>query len=292
LALAVAPFILAGCGLAGSSGGPGVTLTVTRDFGTRSLLHLSVARAPASETALEMLRKRFAVGTGAGGQEVESIDGVAGGRPSVNWSLYVNGVQTGGRTLVRGGDHVWWDLHDWTATRVTRAVVGSYPAPFVGGLWGKRLPTTVECASDVGPACRDVQHALNAARIPFASQYIGTGSGSDTLGIVVGTWRDVQAEVAAALIAHGPSASGVYARFTTRGALQLLDSSGNVVKTLTSGGGLVAATADSQSAPTWLITGTDPAGVAAAARAVNAPTLHNRFAVAVASGKVIPIPAG
>jgi hypothetical protein len=286
------PIILAGCGLAGTSGGTGVTVAVTRDFGARTLAHLSVPRATPSETALELLRRRFAVSTASDGQAVESIDSVSGATPTVNWSLYVNGVQTGGRTKVRSGDRVWWDLHDWTATRVTRAVVGSYPAPFVGGLWGKRLPTTVECASDVGSACKVMQAALDAAKIPFASQYIGTGSGSDTLGIVVGTWKDVEAEVAAALIAHGPSASGVYARFTARGALQLLDPSGKVVKSLTSGAGLVAATADSQSAPTWLITGTDPAGVMAAARAVNARTLHDRFAVAVAGATVIPIPVG
>jgi hypothetical protein len=223
---------------------------------------------------------------------VEAIDKVSGGTPSINWSLYVNGVQTGGRTKVRGGDRVWWDLHDWAATREIRAVVGSYPAPFVNGLWGKRLPTTVECGSDVGAACKLVQDALNAARIPFASQYIGTGSGPDTLGVVVGTWDDIRAEVAATLVAKGPSASGVYARFTSSGALQLLDTRGNVARTIATGGGLVAATADSQSAPTWLITGTDPSAVAAAARAVNERTLRNRFAVAVAGARVIPIPLG
>ena len=107
--------------------------------------------------------------------------------------------------------------------------------------------------------------------MPVASQLIGTGSGPDTLGVVVGTWKEIQSEVAAELIAHGPSASGVYARFAGPAAatLQLLNPQGKVARTLGAGAGLVAATADSSSEPTWLITGTDPAGVTAAAAALD-----------------------
>ena len=53
--------------------------------------------------------------------------------------------------------------------------------------------------------------------VPVSSQLLGTGSGPDTLGVVVGTWSEIRAEVAAELIAHGPGASGVYARFAGPG---------------------------------------------------------------------------
>ncbi len=85
----------------------------------------------------------------------------------------------------------------------------------------------------------------------MSSQLLGTGSGPDTLGVVVGTWSQIHSEVAAELIAHGPGASGVYARFSGPGggALQLLDPSGQVSRTLGAGAGLIAATADSPRCP-------------------------------------------
>ncbi len=150
-------------------------------------------------------------------------------------------------------------------------MVGAYPEPFRDGVNGKRFPTTIECAADVNAACKQVASALSAAGIPTASQLLGTGSGQATLGVVVATWREVAGAVGGTIIAHGPSASGIYARFADGGAqLQLLGPSGAVATTLGAGSGLVAATADNQSAPTWLITGTDARGVAAAAGGADA----------------------
>ena len=128
---------------------------------------------------------------------------------------------------------MWWDLHDWAATRVIRAVVGAYPEPFVRGIGGKRYPTTLECAADVGAACKLVGAALDRAGVPYASQYIGSGSGTDSLGVVVGTWKDVQSELIGGLLATGPSNSGVYVRFAASGTrLELLDPYGRVARTL------------------------------------------------------------
>jgi hypothetical protein len=283
-ALTAAAALLSGCGLGSTPGSKAVTVMVTRDFGVRPIAQLTQGRANGS--ALSMLRQRFTVATGPAGRAVQSIDGVSG-----SWMLFVNGVQSAARSGLNGGDRVWWDLHDQTATTEVRAVVGSYPEPFLHGVGGKRLPTTVECGSDVGAACKLVQAALDKAGIPFADQYIGTGSGSDTLGVVVGTWKDIEAEVAAELVANGPGASGVYAKFGSGGStLQLLDAAGHAVRTLSAGAGLVAATADSQSEPTWLITGTDPAGVAAAARALSKQALDDHFAVAVDGATEIPLP--
>src|SRR5262249_14699797 len=152
------------------------------------------------------------------------------------------------------------------------AVVGSFPEPFTNGIGGKRYPTTIECGSHVATACKRVNSELSAAGGPVAGQLLGTGSGPDTLGVVVGPWSQLETEGAASGIRHGPGASGIYARFTGAhgSSLQLLNPAGKVVRTLGAGAGLVAATADSSSAPTWLITGTDAAGVTAAAAAFNA----------------------
>jgi hypothetical protein len=270
-------------------------MTITRGFGSRQVGVATESKVPGGETAMRMLERKFRdVKLRYGGGFVESIDGLSGSTARNDWFYYVNGVQAAkgaATTTLNRGDRVWWDLHDWTATDKVPAVVGSFPEPFQHGIAGRRLPTTIECGTGVAAACKLVQSALDHAGVPVASQYIGTGSGPDTLGVVVGTWAELRAEVAAGLIDNGPSASGVYARFADKGrTLLLLDPEGHVARTLGAGAGLVAATADSQSAPTWLITGTDPAGVVAAARAVNARTLHDHFAVAVQGATVLPVP--
>jgi hypothetical protein len=244
---------------------------------------------------MQMLEHHFDVQTRYGGGFVESIDGRSGNSSETDWFYYVNGVQApqgAATTAVNRGDHIWWDLHDWRATDSIPAVVGSFPEPFVNGVQGRRYPTTLECASNVSAACKQVTAVLTAIHVPVASQLIGTGSGPDTLGIVVGTWSEVAPEVAAELIAHGPGASGVYARFAGHAGdtLQLLNPDGQVVRTLGAGAGLIAATADSSSAPTWLITGTDVAGVTAAARDLTERALHDHFALAVEGSTELPVP--
>jgi hypothetical protein len=294
LALAVT-LVCGGCGLGAGPGTGHVTVTVTRGFGNRQISAVTAAKVPGSETVMRLLERSSHVATRYGGGFVQSINGLAGGGSRTDWFYYVNGVQApqgAATTAVHHGDRIWWDLHDWSATDSVPAVVGSFPAPFVTGVAGKRFPTTLECAGDVGAACKRVTAALTAARIPVASQLLGTGSGPDTLGVVVGTWKELAPEVAAELIAKGPGASGVYARFAGPGgsSLELLDPSGAVARRLGAGSGLIAATADSTSAPTWLITGTDTAGVTAAARALTAQALHNHFALAVAGATQIPVP--
>jgi hypothetical protein len=284
-----------GCGLGAGPGTSAVSVTVTRGFGSDQLRALTAAHVPGSETVMRMLERSFDVKTRFGGGFVESIDGQSGGGSHNDWFYYVNGVQAkqgAATTAVHRGDRIWWDLHDWSATDSVPAVVGSYPEPFEHGVGGKRLPTTLECGANVGAACKRVTAALTAERIPVASQLIGTGSGPDTLGVVVGTWSEIGSEVAATLIAKGPGASGVYARFTGSGggSLQLLNPSGQVTRTLGAGSGLIAATADSSSEPTWLITGTDPAGVSAAAAAFTQPALHDHFALAVQGSTRLPVP--
>jgi hypothetical protein len=128
--------------------------------------------------------------------------------------------------------------------------------------------------------------------VPVSSQLLGTGSGQDTLAVIVGTWSDVRGALAGSLIQKGPGTSGVYAHFgaTAGGSLQLLDPRGRVVRTLGAGAGLVAATADQSSTPAWLITGTDTAGVMAAAGAMTPNRLRDHFAVAVQGRTDLPLP--
>jgi hypothetical protein len=265
-----------------------VQLTVTRDFGAKLLRSWSAPSVRGQETVMSLLIRNAAVGTRFDGGFVQSIDGLAGGheqeRP-VDWFYYVNGAeapQGAAATNVHSGDHIWWDRHDWSQTEHIPAVVGSFPEPFLNGVSGKRLPVRVECANVAGPACRTVTKQLRADGVPAGVAALGSGVEKLTLRVMVAPWRMLKGEPAAAAMQRGPAASGVYARFSADGsALSLLDRDGRAVSTLGAGSGLIAATAREESAPVWVVTGTDASGVEHAASAFAERTLENRFAVAV-----------
>ncbi|HWX73910.1 MAG TPA: hypothetical protein VNZ05_01300, partial [Solirubrobacteraceae bacterium] len=196
-------------------------------------------------------------------------------------------------TNVHPGDHIWWDLHDWSQTDSVPAVVGSFPEPFLNGIDGKRLPVRVECAAVSSAPCRTVSSRLRALGVPAALAAIGPGDEPASLRVLVGPWSALRGDPAAHQIELGPRSSGVYARFAARGAtLMLLNERGALARTLTAGAGLVAATRYAEETPAWVITGTDSAGVELAARALDAATLAHRFALALAPGGVsLPVPA-
>jgi hypothetical protein len=295
IAVVVTAAIAGGCGLGAGKGTSDVSLTVTRSFGTQPIGSITRNKAPGSETVMRMLQRSFKVTTRFGGGFVESIDGIAGSASRRDWFYYVNGVQAtvgAASTAVHRGDRIWWDLHDWTATDSVPAVVGSFPEPFVHGVKGRRLPTTLECAPDVPDACQRVASELKAVGVPVATQLLGTGSGTDSLAVLVGTWSELHGTFAGILIDHGPSASGVYARFNGAGgnSLELLDPQGRPVRSIGAGAGLVAATAQGSSSPTWLVTGADVAGVSAAADALTPKRLSHHFALAVQGNTDLPVP--
>jgi hypothetical protein len=281
-----------GCGLGPGAGASNVTLTVTRDFGSRPLHTVSQSRVPGAETVMRLLQRRFTVTTRYGGGFVQSINGAAGDGSQHDWFFYVNGIEAGqgaAATAINRGDRIWWDLHDWSQTQSVPAVVGSFPEPFVHGIKGKRYPTVVECAAGEQAVCGGVATALHAYGVKAPEQLLGTGSGTDSLGILVGTWSQLEPLVAARLIAKGPASGGVYAHFAG-GRLQLLDARGRIARSLGAGAGLVAATRDAVAQPVWVVTGTDPAGVRAAAAAITPARLHDHFALAVQGGHDFPVP--
>lgn len=289
----VSAVALAGCGLGAGRGTSNVSLMVTRDFGAHRVASINKGSVPGSETVMRMLERSFRIGTRYGGGFVESIDGLSGSSGRRDWFYYVNGSMASvgaAQQAVHHGDRIWWDLHQWLSPEQPQAVVGSYPEPFVHGKGGKRYPTTLECAGDVGTACHRVGAALRAIGVPVASQMLGGGgSGTDSIAVLVGTWNDLRPSDAGAFIAKGPAASGIYAKFSGD-SLELLGPQGQVTRTLGSGGGLIAATAQGSGPPTWLVTGTDIAGVLAAASSLNAAGLRNHFALAVQGDQRLPVP--
>jgi hypothetical protein len=270
---------LAGCGLASGGGGGDVRVLVTRDFGARLLDARIVQHAPGSATPRGLLRAVTA-SAGAGG-----------------WSLYVNGVEQGGtdagKAGIDEGSRIWWDRHPPSAAAPgPAAVVGSFPEPFLHGTGGRRYPLVLECAADAAAPCAQVAARLAAVGAPAARQALGTGAGQKTLRVLVGPWRELRGDAALEQLDRGPAAGGVFVGFTAGGAaLELLDARGAVARTLGAGAGLLAATRFEQQAPTWAVTGTDLAGVRAAAAALDERRLARRFALAVGPAGDVPLPA-
>jgi hypothetical protein len=287
-----------GCGLgAGDSQEGGATLTVTRDFGTRDIGSGSADPIPGGETVMRMLQRDFDVETRYGGGFVQRINGIAGGRENgrpVDWFYYVNGIlaEDGAAAhKLSAGDDVWWDHHDWGASADVRAVVGAFPEPFVSGAEGKRLPVRLDCADAAAGACDEVAERLGEEGVKAGRSAAGSFGGEGVLRIEVGVWSDVRRDAAVRRLEEGPKASGVYARPNAAGdEIALLDAEGETVRTLGPGAGLVAATKLGGEAPTWVVTGTDAVGLAAAAAQLEDAALDDHFAIAVEDGRPVSLP--
>jgi hypothetical protein len=298
LALLLLAAVAAGCGLgAGDSQDGGATLTVTRDFGTREVGTGSADPIPGGETVMRMLQRDFDVETRYGGGFVQQINGIAGGRENgrpVDWFYYVNGILADDGAAAHklaAGDDVWWDHHDWGASADVRAVVGAFPEPFLSGSGGKRLPVRLDCADAAADACDEVSDRLGEEGVKAGRSAAAGFGGEGVLRIKVGLWADLRRDPAVRRIEEGPKASGVYVRPSTAGdELALLDPEGETVRTLGPGAGLVAATKFGGEAPTWIVTGTDAVGLAAAAAQLEEDSLEFRFAIAVEDGRPVPLP--
>jgi hypothetical protein len=262
--LLAAALLLAGCGVGQTGHQAPAKVTITRDLGA-----ITVREAD--------------VDVGGG----KKLGAVLRGQPSgAHW---LNGVAAGGATTVHGGDRVWADTA--AASVRTPAVVGSFPEPFLHGIDGKRLPVRVECADARSAPCRQVSSRLASYEIPAASGGLQTARADETLRVLVGPWTTIRADPAVSMLERGPGASGVYARIAPDGrSIAVLTADGRVARTLRAGAGLVATTKRPDERPTWVITGTDAAGVASAARAFEEGTLEHRLALAVSDDLPVPLP--
>jgi hypothetical protein len=259
-----AALLLAGCGVGQTGHQAPVKITITRDLGT---VVMREAQAKSGAKLGALLRGQ------PGGQR------------------WVNGVAAGAETIVHGGDRVWADVA--AAGARTPAVVGSFPEPFLHGIDGKRLPVRIECADARGPACRQVADGLAAFDVPAARGGLQTARAPETLRVLVGPWTALRLDPAANALEHGPRASGVYARMAPDGrTIAVLSADGRIARTLGAGSGLVAAAKRPDERPVWVVTGTDAAGVASAARAFEEGTLEHRFALAVSKDLPVVLPSG
>jgi Domain of unknown function (DUF4430) len=282
----------AGCGLGPGSKVGSVDLTVTRDFGATKVTEAS-GEANESDTVMRFLEKEAEIETRYGGGYVKSIDGLEeserGGHP-YDWFFWVDGVisSTGAAEVsLEGGEKIWWDIHNWSASEGSPAVVGSWPAPFTTGWEGHAPVVVIECEGG-GAACGTATKALEGEGVKVAS-----GSPKSAIRVLVGPWSRVHSDPAAGLVEKGPGESGIYAEFESSGGtdrLVGLDEDGTKARTFGANAGLVAATRRFEGPPVWLVTGGTDAGVQAAAASLDTADLRDHFAVASEAGAVTPLP--
>jgi Domain of unknown function (DUF4430) len=294
-AVALCAVAAAGCGVGSGDDEGEVELTVSRDFGSEVLVDERDSISE-SDTVLRLLDRSTELDTRYGGGFVQSIDGLSGGSSegrASDWFFYVNGIESPVGSAdyeLADGDRVWWDYHDWSSAMRVPAVVGSWPEPFHQGFDGKRWGTEVQCVT-METACRTVTDRLTAEKVTavLAGQI---NRRDDVIRVLVGTWVRIRTDPDARLLAGGPEQSGVFARFSggRRALLTLLNERAEVAGSLGRRAGLVAALRPDDGPPTWVVTGADAAGVAAAAELLGEP-LRDRFAVATdGSGEPIGVP--
>lgn len=288
----------AGCGLGPGSGVGTVDLTVTREFGAVKMSEAS-GEANESDTVMRFLEGNDEIETRYGGGYVQSIDGVSegerGGHP-YDWFFYVNGIESpvgAAEVSLEGGEKIWWDNHDWSASEHVPAVVGSWPAPFTTGWEGHEPVVAVEC-EEGGAACATVMEALKAEGVDATSAgSSGAAAPKGAIRVLVGPWAKLRTDPAAKLLESGPAESGIYADFEAAGGawrLVGLDESGKQAHSFGADAGLVAATRKYEGPPTWIVTGATGAAVRAAAEALNTADLRDHYAVASDAGAVTPLP--
>lgn len=282
--LALCAAVAVGCGLGPGKDEGDVSLTVTRDYGARVMLQRTDSIRE-SDTVIRLLDRNADITTRYGGGFIQSIDGLAGGTSGgrrSDWFFYVNGIESPvGSTGydLSHGDRIWWDYRDWTAAMRVPAVVGSWPEPFLHGFRGEHWPAVLDCRATAA-ICRAASDRLAPLGVKTSS-----GPTANPLVVLVGVWKVVRRDQPAALLAAGPDRSGVFARFvgTRKPLLDLLNQQGQPAGSIGKGGGLIAALRPGDGPPTWVVTGTDAKGVAAAASLLGEP-LRNRYALATQPG--------
>lgn len=293
LLASTAAVAVAGCGLGPGEGLEDARLTVTRDYGSEPLLSREVGDATESDTVMRVLERNAEIETRYGGGFVQAIDGLEAeerfGR-SRDWFFYVDGIEStvgAADYPLRGGESIWWDYRDWSATISVPAVVGSWPQPFVGGHGDGKQPVEIDCRNG-GTACAEVRERLREAGAEVA---MGASPGAPR--VLVGPWSRLRGDPAAAQLEGGPRRSGVFVAFRRSAAGYLLvglGEDGRPARSLGPEAGLVAATRHGEAPPVWLVTGTDADGVDEAAGLLDSASLRDRYAVAVEAGEEEPLP--
>ena len=255
------------------------------------MLAIADAKVSGADTVMRVTQRNAKVTTRFGGDFVQGISGISGGRRDgrpVDWFIYLDGILTdqgAGGLRVAGGERIWWDHHEWGLTPDVPAVVGSFPEPFRHGAGG-RTPVKVQCEL---PRVAGLRRGRATAR--QARRRRDARPASPQRARRVAAHRRRGLDGAARRHARGPQpragarspAACSRASATTARASRCSIRAARVAKRLAGDAGLIAATRQPGRPPVWFVTGTDAGGVTAAAQAFDESVLRNHFAIATST---------
>jgi hypothetical protein len=314
-AMLVAALASAGCG-AGADGSrperesPGsatATLWITRDYGR---VTLSDERVPVDShtTAAQLLDAHHEVVLDDTFGLVRAIDGRRASAAyaaeiddrQTRWGFYVNGVKMQSpvdELPVFSGDVVHFDLADMGASYVVRGSVGAFPRPFDHMVSGGRPRVRITCVAGRSACSRVRTKVVEAGVQPIGKRRSQPRSTAQIrrirsrevrirrVGMVVGTWSSIRRLPVLRAVEEDPFKAGVFADFDRTGKrVRVLGWDGRAVRTMGPGTGVLAMFRSSLHDVTWLVTGTDRAGVASAAAALGSPGLRRWFGAVTRAG--------
>lgn len=296
--------IVAGCGgEENEREGAAVTQRITREFGRKLVAAREEVGLDGNRTVLQLLRNHHDVDTWSERGWLESLEGLKAGErgeAQTSWVLNVNGIEADEAPRdyrLHDGDVVQWDYRDWYTLFSVRATVGAFPETFSRGAFGRRFPTTVECADARARACLRVKRILRRAGVAVDGSR-PPGPRPPVLSVrrarvLVGPWKRWRDRPWPARIDRGARYSGVFANFDEEAkSIRLLDWDARTVRSVGAGSGLVAAIRPTEQDLLWVVTGVDAAGVDRAAHALGSDELRDAFALVVAPGgsEKVPLP--
>jgi hypothetical protein len=270
-----------------SAGTINVRAVITRDFG-KEVLSDKTLDLPEKSSAMEALSGVAQIETAYNGGFVKGIDGInskyqGAASAKQDWFVFINGMLANTGALdysLHTGDIEQWDFHTWSFHQSIPAVIGHFPQPFKQGYSGQVRPTLIAYSEDFKDQAISLKNYFTDAGILNAG-----------LTTISGLSEKEKQEGNIILVALPDNALinelnqnwrrlGFFAYFE-KGSIAALTSEGKKAQTYGSGTGWIQATQNpwnpdgigADENVVWLITGTDKAGVQAAA-----DSLINRYA--------------
>ncbi len=299
LALLLSVVALSGCGFgAGSTQSSGGTLTVTRDFGESSLGRHGTGKVGESDTVVRLLRRDFDVDTRYGGNFVQEIDGVAGGRKGsrrVDWFYYVNGIEASNGAGERKVQTPATGSGGTTTTGARRCASRRWSARSRSRSSPASTAASSRCGSCASTPARRATRSRRGCRTPASTtppaRCSSSRRGARCCACSSGHGRRCARTPRRASSRAAPRPRACSRAPTSPGAGSTSSTSAGASRACSGrGGGLLAATQIEAQRPTWVVTGVDATGVAAAAAALTEDQLRDHFAIAVDEGRAVPLP--
>lgn len=290
--LLVGTICAAALGVTGCGAGPRESTSTTIDgvvLDRSDIVGQGKDRAPGVRAVNAKVPKTLA-------QVQDDVTGTLFGKGEKTTTGYLNGVKPvgGGKERVYPGDRTGFLVRDRNdPAPAPGAVIGLYPAPFSTRFTAKRRlkPTRLQCADTASTACTALADTFVKDGITAGRTNLQDSSSVDVLRVYVGPWQQLRPVLkrgrlgGSALAVEQPAEGNGYGfevaaeGTTVRPAAPFGEAGGS--ETYGAGTGFVYAVRDALGAPVWVVSGTDEAGVQAAAAVVDETQLAGRVAAVI-----------